>query len=90
MDPPGAGGPACLAPVHADVRMATHRCRLFSHLTADAAPPLLCDWDVGRIALTQIGRTAPPHDKLEREVRRRCARAVPAYDGLVRVLDGCS
>jgi hypothetical protein len=33
--------------------------------------------------LTQIGRTAPPHERLERATRRLCARARPAYDGVV-------
>jgi phosphoribosyl 1,2-cyclic phosphodiesterase len=60
--------------------------QLFSHLTIDAALPELCRWDVGRILLTQIGRTLPPHRRLEAEVAARCARARPAYDGLtVRV-----
>ncbi|HEX6021676.1 MAG TPA: MBL fold metallo-hydrolase [Solirubrobacter sp.] len=58
-----------------------HR-RLFSHLTADAVLPELCVWDVGQIALTQIGRSAPPHEQLERAVRALCPRAFPAYDDL--------
>jgi hypothetical protein len=56
--------------------------QLFSHLTIDRELPLLCDWRVERILLTQIGRTAPPHDRLVREVRRLCSRARPAHDGL--------
>jgi phosphoribosyl 1,2-cyclic phosphodiesterase len=56
--------------------------QLFSHLTIDTALPALCRWHVGRIVLTQIGRSAPPHDELAREVRALCARACPAYDGL--------
>ena len=32
--------------------------------------------------LTQIGRTAPPHERFEREVQALCAKAAPAYDGL--------
>jgi phosphoribosyl 1,2-cyclic phosphate phosphodiesterase len=56
--------------------------RLFSHLTIDTELAELCRWPPRRIVLTQIGRTAPPHDALEREVERRCARARPAYDGL--------
>jgi phosphoribosyl 1,2-cyclic phosphodiesterase len=56
--------------------------RLFSHLTIDAELEELCRWPPREIVLTQIGRTAPPHDTLEREVERRCARARPAYDGL--------
>jgi phosphoribosyl 1,2-cyclic phosphodiesterase len=57
--------------------------QLFSHLTIDRELPHLCDWQVERIALTQIGRTAPPHERLEQAVRRLCPRARPAYDGLV-------
>jgi ribonuclease BN (tRNA processing enzyme) len=57
------------------------RRRLYSHLTADVALPALCEWDVERIALTQIGRSAPPHEELERAVRALCSRAFPAYDG---------
>jgi phosphoribosyl 1,2-cyclic phosphodiesterase len=58
------------------------RSRIFTHLTVDEALPELCDWPVERILLTQIGRTAPPHDRFEREARRLCPRARPAYDGL--------
>ena len=56
--------------------------RLFSHLTIDAELTRLCAWPARRILLTQIGRTAPPHERLEREVARLCPRARPAYDGL--------
>jgi phosphoribosyl 1,2-cyclic phosphodiesterase len=56
--------------------------RLFSHLTIDRHLPRLCDWRVDRILLTQIGRTAPPHDRLIRDVRNLCPRAEPAHDGL--------
>ena len=65
------------------VRPGQRRRRLFSHLTIDRELARLCDWEVERIVLTQIGRTAPPHERLERAVRRLCARARPAYDGLV-------
>ena len=58
------------------------RRQLFSHLTIDQELPVLCRWHVGRILLTQIGRTLPPHTELESEVRRLCSRAAPAYDGL--------
>jgi phosphoribosyl 1,2-cyclic phosphodiesterase len=59
------------------------RSQLFSHLTVDRELARLCDWGVERIVLTQIGRTAPPHERLERATRRLCARARPAYDGVV-------
>jgi phosphoribosyl 1,2-cyclic phosphodiesterase len=55
---------------------------LFSHLRVDEALPIVCEWDVGRIVLTQIGRTAPPHERFEREVEALCPSAIPAYDGL--------
>jgi len=58
------------------------RHHLFTHLTADKALPAVCEWDVGRIVLTQIGRTAPTHARLERAVAALCPRARPAYDGL--------
>jgi phosphoribosyl 1,2-cyclic phosphodiesterase len=58
------------------------RRRLFSHLTIDAELPGLCQWPVGRILLTQIGKSLPPHELLEREVGALCPKAAPAYDGL--------
>jgi phosphoribosyl 1,2-cyclic phosphodiesterase len=62
---------------------ATWRRRIFSHLRIDTDLPELCTWPVERIVLTQIGRSAPPHEQLVREVRRLCPRARPAHDGLV-------
>jgi ribonuclease BN (tRNA processing enzyme) len=56
---------------------------LFSHLTIDRELPALCRWPVKRILLTQIGRTAPPHDELADAVRSICAKAEPAWDGMV-------
>jgi hypothetical protein len=56
---------------------------LFSHLTIDRELPALCRWPVKRILLTQIGRTAPPHDELMDAVRAICAKAAPAWDGMV-------
>lgn len=44
--------------------------------------PTLCRWPVALILLTQIGRSAPPHRRLEREVAALCPRAAPAWDGL--------
>ncbi|MDP9023553.1 MAG: MBL fold metallo-hydrolase [Actinomycetota bacterium] len=55
---------------------------LFSHLRIDEALPVVCRWDVDRILLTQIGRTAPAHDELVEVAARLCERAAPAYDGL--------
>ncbi|MFN2557397.1 MAG: MBL fold metallo-hydrolase [Nitriliruptorales bacterium] len=55
---------------------------IFSHLRIDTALPELCCWPVDRILTTQIGRSAPPHEELERETARLCPRARPAYDGM--------
>lgn len=55
---------------------------LFSHLTIDRELPELCGWHVRRILLTQIGKTAPPHARLGKEVAAICQRAAPAFDGL--------
>ncbi|MBW3578230.1 MAG: hypothetical protein KY462_10915 [Actinobacteria bacterium] len=55
---------------------------LFSHLRIDEALPVVCRWDVDRILLTQIGRTAPAHDELVEVAAALCERAAPAYDGL--------
>jgi phosphoribosyl 1,2-cyclic phosphodiesterase len=57
--------------------------RLFSHLTIDDSLPEVCSWSVGAILLTQIGRTAPPHSRLQRQVAALCSKARPAHDGLV-------
>jgi len=58
-----------------------HR-RLFSHLTIDEALPTACTWPVGSILLIQIGRSAPPHAQLQREVGALCAKAHAAHDRL--------
>lgn len=56
---------------------------IFTHLRIDRDLPALCRFEVGEILLTQIGRSVPPHRELERLVTSICARARPAYDGLV-------
>jgi len=61
---------------------------LFSHLRADHALPVVCGWQVQRILLTQIGRTALGHEQLERQVQALCAKARPGYDGLELRLSG--
>jgi phosphoribosyl 1,2-cyclic phosphodiesterase len=60
---------------------------LFSHLTIDRELPALCRWPVERILLTQIGRSAPSHEALERAVRTLCPKARPAWDGLTVELE---
>ena len=57
--------------------------RLFSHLTIDKSLPTACSWPVGSIILTQIGRSAPPHSQLQRDVAALCSKAHAAHDGLV-------
>lgn len=39
---------------------ATYRRRIFTHLRIDEDLPEICDWPVGRILLTQIGKSCPP------------------------------
>ncbi|HVW47318.1 MAG TPA: MBL fold metallo-hydrolase [Solirubrobacterales bacterium] len=63
---------------------------LFSHLTIDRELPTLCGWPVGRILLTQIGRSAPAHAALARQVAALCPRAAPAWDGMRLELGSCS
>ena len=55
---------------------------LYTHLRIDQTVPELCGWPTDRIVLTQIGRSAPPHARLEREVVLLCARASPGFDGM--------
>ncbi len=61
---------------------ATWRRKIFSHLRVDRDLPQVCTWKTGKIILTQIGRSAPPHEVFTNEIRTICPRAVPAYDGL--------
>ncbi len=58
------------------------RKRLYSHLTLDKALPTACSWPVESIILTLVGRTAPPHRQLQREVAALCRKALVAHDGL--------
>lgn len=55
---------------------------LFSRLTIDESLPAACSWSVDSIVLTQIGRTAPQHPRLQRAVAALCPKARAAYDGL--------
>jgi len=67
---------------------ATWHRRIFTHLRIDEDLPELCRWEIEQILLTQIGRSAPPHQTLLRAVTSLCPRAQPAYDGLVVRLRG--
>jgi hypothetical protein len=51
-------------------------------LAIEEALPQVCSWTVDSIMLTQIGRSAPPHSQLQREVAALCPKASAAYDGL--------
>lgn len=62
---------------------AMYRRARLSHLRIDEDLPRLCDWPIGRIVLTQIGRSAPDHHRLVVIVAELCSRAIPAHDGLV-------
>lgn len=55
---------------------------IFSHLRVDRDLPVICGWEVDRILLTQIGRTAPAHTRFADIVAQLCDRAAPAFDGL--------
>jgi hypothetical protein len=59
------------------------RKRLCSHLTIDAVLPTACSWPEDSIILRQIGRTAPPHAKVEHDAAPLCPKVRPAYDRLV-------
>ncbi len=58
------------------------RKKLFTHLTINMYLPDICGWKVKRIFLTQIGKSAPPHGRLAKEVHALCPKALPAHDGL--------
>lgn len=57
--------------------------KIFTHITISEVLPKICKWEVGKIILTQIGKSAPPHEKFGEEIKKICKRAIPAYDGLV-------
>lgn len=61
---------------------AMHGRSIFSHLRVDRDLPAVCRWEVDRILLTQIGRTAPDHQRFADLVADLCDRAAPAFDGL--------
>lgn len=61
---------------------ATWRRTIFSHLRTDKSLPKLCKWDVTKIILTQIGKSAPQHEIFEKKVKEICPKAIPSFDGL--------
>jgi len=58
------------------------RRRLFGHLTIDESLATACSWAVDSIILTQIGRSAPPHALLQREVAVLCCPRWPRGEDL--------
>ena len=55
---------------------------IFSHIQLDKELPKMDKWKVKRIIVTQIGKTAPSHEKFRREIRKLSKKAMPAYDGM--------
>jgi ribonuclease BN (tRNA processing enzyme) len=56
--------------------------KIKSHLEVGETLLKICRAKVGKIYLTQIGRTCPNHRQFRREIKKLCPRAEPAYDGL--------
>lgn len=57
--------------------------KMIAHLDIKEVLPRICSWPVKKIIFTQIGKTAPPYDIMNREIKKLCPRALPAHDGLV-------
>jgi ribonuclease BN (tRNA processing enzyme) len=58
-----------------------HR-RIFTHLEVLATMPIVAQWPVGRVLLTQLGRSTPTHDRIDRWLHAIDPRIAAAYDGL--------
>jgi len=58
------------------------RRRIFSHLEIQSAVATVAPWRVDRVLFTQIGRSTPEHEQLDRWLRRVDPRIGAAYDGL--------
>lgn len=56
--------------------------KIFTHLTINESLPIICQWKVKKIFLTQIGRSVPPYEILTKELPVLCPRALLSYDGL--------
>lgn len=61
--------------------------RMIAHLDIKKILPKICRWPVKRIIFTQIGHTAPKHEILQREIKKICKKALPAFDGMRLKLD---
>lgn len=56
--------------------------KIFSHIRIDQDIKKLCTWNVKKILLTHIGKTAPAHEMLRRRLKSLCTKASPAFDGM--------
>lgn len=56
--------------------------KIFSHIRIDQEIKQMCTWNVEKIFLTHIGKTAPPHEILQKKLQALCAKAFPAFDGM--------
>lgn len=61
---------------------ATWRRKIFSHLRVDESLPEICRWNIGKIILTQIGKSVPKYEDFEKEVKKICSRVRPGFDGM--------
>lgn len=56
--------------------------RMVAHLDIKRILPKICGWSAKKIIFTQIGKTCPKHEILQKEIQKICSRALPAYDGM--------
>jgi phosphoribosyl 1,2-cyclic phosphodiesterase len=56
--------------------------RIFTHLEIRATAPIVARWPVGRVVFTQLGRSTPPHDRLDAWLRAIDPRLGAARDDL--------
>lgn len=56
--------------------------KMIAHLDIKEVLPKICKWPVKKIIFTQIGKTAPKHEILKREIQKICPKARPAHDGM--------
>jgi len=57
--------------------------KMITHLAIKEILPRLCSWLIPKIIFTQMGKNVPKHTILQKEIKRICSRALPAYDGLM-------
>lgn len=57
--------------------------RMVAHLDIREVLPKICKWPVKKIIFTQIGHTAPKHEILQKEIKKICPKAQPAFDDMV-------